>query len=404
MKLPKNDEMRNADQYTINDIGIPGILLMEKAAEKIEYHISKKLKEIGGNKVLFFCGKGNNGGDGFAVSRLLLNKNIYSEIIILADEKDIMGDAKINLDISNNLGIKIYNFKDANLKEKICSFDIVIDGIFGTGLGGDVREPYKTIIDLINENAKFKISIDIPSGISGDTGKVLGTAIKADLTVTLALPKPGLFLMPGRLYTGKIFIEDISIPDFVIDKLNIKYNALTFKEAKGIIPKRKPRSHKGDYGKLYVVAGSKKMTGASAFTVKAAYETGAGLVYACIPESVFPIMQALVPEAVEVSSDNIKDLRKELSKADCAVLGPGLGVGEYQKEMILNILEELKDKPILIDADGLNNINDKKEILKNRSIPAIITPHPAEMMRLTGIPVKEILENSWGSIKLCPKI
>ena len=110
MKLPKNDEMRNADQYTINDIGIPGILLMEKAAEKIEYHISKKLKEIGGNKVLFFCGKGNNGGDGFAVSRLLLNKNIYSEIIILADEKDIMGDAKINLDISNNLGIKIYNF------------------------------------------------------------------------------------------------------------------------------------------------------------------------------------------------------------------------------------------------------------------------------------------------------
>lgn len=394
MKLPQNNEMRSIDKYAINNIGIPGIILMEKAAEKITYRILEELECKNGKTVLFICGKGNNGGDGFAAARLLFNKNIYSEILLLSDEKEITGDAKINLDISKNLGIKIYSIDECFIKEKIKEFDIIVDGIFGTGLGGDVREPYKSVIEEMNENAKNILSIDIPSGVSGDTGKILGTAVKADTTVTLALPKPGLFLFPGRINTGKLFIEDIEIPDLVINKFDIKYNALAVKEAKELIPKRKVRSHKGDYGKLYVIAGSKNMTGAAYFTVKSAYEIGAGVVYACMPESVFPVMQVMVPEAVEVNTGDLNYFLNELENADCAVIGPGLGKGKNQTEMILSVLEKLVDKPVLIDADGLNNIAGNLDILRSRKIPAVITPHPAEMMRLTGISVKDILENT----------
>ncbi|MBR0104621.1 MAG: NAD(P)H-hydrate dehydratase [Firmicutes bacterium] len=394
MKLPENAQMRQADQYTINTIGIPGIVLMEKAAEQIAFYISSELKNTGGKTVLFVCGKGNNGGDGFAAARILLGKGIYSEIMLLADKSQITGDAKINLDIAEKLGIKIFDLADCDLVEKIREFDLVADGIFGTGFSGEVKEPYKTVINAINENAKYVLSVDIPSGVSGDTGEISGTAVNADTTVTLACPKPGLFLFPGRLNTGKLFTADIGIPDFVIDSLGVKFNALTISEAKEILPKRKARSHKGTYGKLFVIAGSETMAGAAYFTTKAAYETGSGLVYSCIPKDILPVIQTLIPEAVEIIADNTESFLSRLEEADCAVIGPGLGKGNYQKELILDSLEKFKDKPVLIDADGLNNLAKNLSALKDRSIPAIITPHPAEMMRLTGISTREILKDT----------
>lgn len=394
MKLPENAQMRKADEYTINTIGIPGIVLMEKAAEKIAFHISEELEKISGNNVLFICGKGNNGGDGFAAARILMGKGIYSEILLLSDKSQISGDAKTNLDVAENLGIKILGLNNCDTAEKIREFDLIADGIFGTGFSGEVKEPYKTVIDAINENAKYVLSIDIPSGVSGDTGEIAVTAVKADATVTLACPKPGLFLFPGRLNTGKLFTADIGIPDFVIHSLGARFNALTLSEANKILPKRKVRSHKGTYGKLFVIAGSETMTGAAYFTTKTAYETGAGLVYSCIPKDILPVIQTLIPEAVEIIADNSESFLSRMEEADCAVIGPGLGKGNYQKELILASLKKLKDKPVLIDADGLNNLADNLSVLKDRTIPAIITPHPAEMMRLTGISTGEILKNT----------
>ena len=394
MKLPRNSEMRKADEYTINEIGIPGIVLMEKAAEKIAGCISLALAKENGKSVLFLCGKGNNGGDGFAAARILSLQGTHCEILLLADEKEVSGDAKTNLQISKNLGIRIYSLKDCDFKEKVKKFDVIADGIFGTGFSGDVQEPYKTLIETLNESGKYVVSIDIPSGVSGDTGKINTVAVKADETVTLASPKPGLYLFPGRINRGKLHIADIGIPNFVLENENIKTNALTLSEAKSLLPQRKVRSHKGTYGKLFVIAGSKTMTGAAYLSAKSAYETGAGLVYSCVPEEILPVIQTLIPEAVEVITDDTKDFLARLDTADSAVIGPGLGRGKYQKEFVLNVLEKMKDKPVIIDADGLNNIADCPEILKGRTIPAIITPHPAEMERLSGIPVKEILEDT----------
>lgn len=386
--------MRKADEYTINEIGIPGIVLMEKAAEKIEYFISRALEKIGGKTVIFVCGKGNNGGDGFAAARLLTLKGVYSEILLLAQKDEVSGDAKINLDIAEKIGIKISSLESINLTEKIQSFDVIADGIFGTGFSGDVKEPYKSVINAINESGKYVISIDIPSGVSGDTGKASSSAVQAHETVTLASPKPGLFLFPGWLNAGMLHVADIGIPSSVLENPDIKTNYLTLSEAKSLLPKRKIRSHKGNYGRLFVIAGSKTMTGAAYLSAKAAYETGAGLVYSCVPEEILAVIETLVPEAVEIVTDNTKDFLVHLEKADSAVIGPGLGTGKYRKEFVLNVLEKLKNKPVLIDADGLNNIADCPEILKDRKIPAVITPHPAEMSRLSGIPVREILENT----------
>lgn len=400
MKVAMPTEMRLLDKKAIEQFGIPSIVLMENAALWVAKVCLKKLKKTKEKSVLIVAGKGNNAGDGFAVARILYNKGIYVEVVVAEKMKSIQADALIQLKIIQNMGIPIYTSE--NLTERIKKFSFVIDALLGTGLTGEVREPIYSIINIINENANYVISVDIPSGISGDTGKVLNIAIKADETVTFVLPKLGLFLYPAVEYIGKLYIADISIPQKVIDEMNIKQNMLTRKEAIQFLPKRIARSNKGTYGKLFVIAGSKNMTGAAVLVCTSAYKTGTGLVYCCIPKKIMKVIQVLVPAAVEIALEEeygkvcgyaFDDLEEKLQKATAVVLGCGLGTGEEVTEFVIRVLENVTC-PIVLDADGLNAVTKNMEVFyKMKTIP-IITPHPGEMSRLTGKTVNEILEDT----------
>ncbi|MBQ2753026.1 MAG: NAD(P)H-hydrate dehydratase [Firmicutes bacterium] len=398
MKVANAEKIRRADKITIEGYGIPGIVLMENASQGVARVCLKELEGIKDPKVLVIAGKGNNGGDGYAAARLLKNNGVKCEIVVLGDLKEIKGDAKINLDVAHKINIPITN-DISNIDEKIKNADIVLDAIFGTGFAGQAREPHATIIEKINKLAKKVVSVDIPSGVNADNGHTDGSCIMADVTVTFALPKLGNLLYPGAENTGRLEVIDISIPEQVIDTLRIDTNYLTEEEAKALLPKRRPRSNKGTYGKLLIVAGSEKMPGAAFLAGKSAYRTGVGLVYSGIVYHRRKVFQQLLPEAIclslddyegtvyDESYDGIADVIDDMT---AIAVGPGLGNGKYVKDFVERVLRNAK-VPVIIDADGLNAISKNPDVLRKTSRTPIITPHPGEMSRLTGLAVKEIL-------------
>ncbi len=403
MKVTTGAEMRNIDKTAIEKYGIPGIVLMENAGRCVFDICENYISKSGKSNVLIVAGKGNNGGDGFVVARLLKNKGYSVSLIVVSEKSDIKGDALTNIEIAEKIGIDIKTYKPEIFEKEIFKCDFIVDALLGTGLKGEVREPYKTVIESINKSEKYVISVDIPSGLDSDTGEILGSCVVADETVTLALPKRGLYLENSFLYTGKLTVADISMPSIIYENdMDIKGNVLTKEEAFEIMPKRIKRSNKGTYGRLFVVAGSKGMTGASYLCCKSAYRTGCGVVHSCIVNSAVSVMQSILPEAVYIPledmggfvyKDSIDDVEHEMYKALAFVIGPGLGGRKQVSEFVKQILVDI-DVTAVIDADGLNAIADDTDILKKMKKMPIITPHPKEMERLTGIPVKDILNNT----------
>ncbi len=400
MKVANAEEMRRLDKITIDETGIPGIVLMENAARAVYEKCISFLNFEKKKRVLVVCGGGNNGGDGFAAARLLKNINFEVSIFLLADEEKIKGDAKINLEIIKKYKVPFVKDMD-KIEECLENTDLIVDAVLGTGFKGEIRERESFVINKINLSNKYVISIDIASGVNSDNGKVSKTSVLADETVTFALPKVGNILYPGAENCGKLSVADISIPYFNIEKSGIKVNTLTFKEASMLLPKRKNRSNKGSYGKVYVFAGSENMTGAGVFCCKAAYKSGCGLVYANFLPECRNILQSLVPEAVFkpiTGSDGMfgKESYKSsegIENADAVIIGPGIGQGEEVSLFVEEVITKVKS-PIVIDADALNVLVNKKEILKNlQKCQGIITPHPGEMGRLMGISVKEVLDD-----------
>lgn len=403
MKVVTSQEMRCIDKITIEKYGILGIVLMENAGRYIADVCENYIVKNNAKNILIVVGKGNNGGDGVVVGRLLKNRGYNVSIVIIPKREEFKGDAKINVYIAYNIGLNIKNYDDKILNEEIEKCDFILDAIFGTGIKGEVKEPYKSIIDTINESGKYIISVDIPSGLDGDTGKVCGSAIIANETATINLYKRGLLLDKSYIYTGKISVGDISIPDIIYkNDIEIKCNMLTEKEAKELMPKRIKRSNKGTYGKLFVLAGSRGMTGAAYLCSKSAYRTGCGLVYSCIVKSAVNVIQNILPEAVcipleekdgFVCNESIKNLLSQIKNGSALIVGPGLGNNEEVYDVVKNVIVN-SEMPMVIDADGLNVLSRNVDILNNiKSIP-VITPHPKEMERLIGIPVNEILENT----------
>lgn len=407
MKLVTGEQMRTIDKYAIEKIGIPSIVLMENAARKVAEVCIRVLKDKVKPKAMIFAGKGNNGGDGFAVARLLYNEGIQVEVILIGNSEDIKGDAKVNYDIIKNLGINVngvYSLIDKRLE----SVDIIIDAIYGTGLKGNIRQPAKDLIDTINNSGKYIVSVDIPSGISADTGEVLGCGIKANETVTFCMAKIGIIVYPGANYSGKISVVDISIPQSVINDMDIKYNTLTQSETNKMLPIRKNWSNKGSYGNLFVLGGSHEMTGAAGLVCKAGYRCGAGVVTCCTVESAVNVVQKLVAEAVEVSLKSINgkvceesyfQIVEKLKKASSIVIGPGLGTGKNVYQFVSKTVENA-NVPVVIDADGLNVLSENLEPLNRMTTTAIVTPHPKEMSRLTGLSVESILSDTIGTAVL----
>ncbi len=384
-----NTEMKAIEQYTIKNIGIPSIVLMERAALSVRDEIMSVLKK--NDKVLVVCGVGNNGADGLAVARLLHEAGIFCAIYLVGDEDKATEEWKLQKNIVDNIDDDILCFvttPDFN------EYNIIVDAIFGIGLTRDVEGMFKTVIEQINAAQKaIVVAVDIPSGINGETAKVMGVAVKADITVTFEYEKLGIRLFPGRGYAGYVCIKNIGILPFVEAGSPRIYTHTP--EDYELLPKREAYSNKGSYGKLFVIAGSKNMTGAAQFCAESAYRCGTGLVavLATAPQ-VIKAIQSKLPEAVIIdwNNDEFRSIIKDRVKvSDTVVCGPGLGTGEVAEEIVRTVLET-DDRPVVFDADALNIIakNNWVNLLKRNMI---LTPHLGEMARLTGKAIDMIQED-----------
>ena len=398
MKVCTASQMRNIDRSAEELGAIPSIVLMENAAIAC---VEEIVKIQGVKSAAIFCGKGNNGGDGLAIARHLYNRGIKTTVYLVCGS-DFSGDALINFEITSKLGVKIIEMHDTDLLDiYVQNCDIVVDAIFGTGIKGEIEGLSKEVIDIINDNAKYILSVDIPSGVDADTGKISKSTIGADKTVTFAAYKLGMLMYPGALMTGEMVVKDISIPEYIINDQNININVIDKQYVEKIIPTRCENSHKGDYGKVLIIGGSKGLTGAVALASEACVRCGAGLVTAAVPESLNSIFEVKLTEPMTMPLNDkngnldklcIPQILDRLNDFDVCLFGPGIGRGED----VLLILEEiLKESqiPVIIDADGLWAFAKKPEILDECNCSVILTPHEMEMSRILKCPIDELLEN-----------
>lgn len=378
-------QMQSADRYTIDEIGIPSMVLMERAALKTVEILEEEKVDF--RKVLVVCGCGNNGGDGYAIARLLHLKGYKVSVYFVGNEEKRSKE--------NRQQKKIADYYCIPVKQKLENeeYSVIIDSIFGTGLCRDIEGEYYHLIEKLNQMNGYKVAVDTPSGLQDETGKVMGIAFKADLTVSIAFAKRGQMMESGNPYVGKIQVADIGIYKDAIVKDDILTYCYEFKDFQERFPKRIENSHKGSYGKILCIAGSKGMSGAALLCAKAAYATGAGLVQIYTHEDNRVIIQKSMPEAIvstytEYDEEQLKHL---LGWADVVAIGCGLGLSDVSDKLVRNTLEFAKT-PCVVDADAINLIAKDMAILKNAKQPMILTPHMKEMSRLLSCSVKELQE------------
>ncbi|MBI1927895.1 NAD(P)H-hydrate dehydratase [Candidatus Poribacteria bacterium] len=408
MKVVTANEMRRIDQQTIERIGIPGVVLMENAGSAVVRAIQRHFPEC--KRIAVMVGKGNNGGDGLVVARQLALAGRAVQIFLVSPPERFTGDALTNLHIAQNLHLPIVQILSENeldgLKSQIVSFDLMIDAIFGTGLRGAVRGYIADVIECINAADCLVLAVDLPSGLEADTGMAEGACIRADYTVTIGLPKRGLLLYPGADMTGELEVADIGFPPSVIAAQKIQVNWTQPADAARLILPRPRHSHKGTYGRVFVVAGSTGMTGAAALSSEAALRVGAGLVTLGMPKSLNPILEVKLtevmtlplPETAEGSlASEAKSQILEFAERTNSVfaIGPGLSQHPETVALIHSLLRESRS-PTVIDADGLNALAKSKGLLSSLPPQTVLTPHPGEMTRLVGGTVAELERDRIG--------
>lgn len=397
-------EMRDIEGKCINEYSISGLELMERASIKVMESIQRNSDDFRKNNFLLFVGKGNNGGDTLAVCRHLLNEGVCPRVFLLCKEEDIKGDALKNLNLLKHLGQAMSLLGESDFNEKLeeglkwCTF--IVDGILGTGFRGELSEDFTQIICKINDIKKTVLSIDIPSGLEASTGKVPSVCIKATMTVTFGFPKLGLIIHPGCQYAGMLEVADIGIPVECIEQFNLKTSLIDEHMIQRLIPERKSDSNKGTYGRVLIVTGSAGMTGSGCLCALSALYSGAGLVYVAVPEELASVYSLKLIEPIIVKVPSIQEamalrglevLIQNVKNKDVVVLGPGIG-RRFTTGRLVEEFVKVCEKPMVIDADGLNLLGDLK-IFQNIKAPVIITPHPGEMARLYSITVGEVQNN-----------
>ncbi len=402
-RLVDADEMREMDRKTIEEFGIPGEVLMESAGRGVFFYIEENFPFL--EDAVVFCGRGNNGGDGFVVARYLLNREVYVTVYLLGEQSRLKGDARLNCERYLKLGGELIELgEEAELDEVIeraSQTDLIIDAIFGTGLNSEVRGLAKNIIELINEVSEDSgvpvIAVDIPSGVNASNGQIMGSAVYADATITFGLAKIGHYTFPGAGLIGELELIDIGIPREVMEKSQTWLVDEDF--AFSLLRSRKPDAHKGDAGHTLIFAGSVGKTGAAAMAGESALRAGAGLVTVAVPAHLNDIFEVKLTEVMtepvpdttertfgEVSIERAKNL---MEGKDVIAIGPGIGQSKEVDKFLREILISAR-VPVVIDADGLNSLSRQMDLLQKVSAPLILTPHPGEMSRLSGLSTKEI--------------
>lgn len=421
MNLFTAAQMKEIDRIAIEERGIPSTLLMERAAKAIveevvalplpgpkkggraiaflvsskngrrpsAEEIEQMEKDYWANKqrsAIVFSGPGNNGGDGIAAARFLLKEGWKVKCVLVGKREKMTEDSREMERRLVEVGGEVENF-DPEKWSSYSGYDVAIDALFGTGLNSELRpdaiEAVKTM-----KSAHWIVSADIPSGVQADTGKVFEGAVKADVTVTFSAGKPGLFIDDGAVHAGRVVVADIGIPqDLMEDGCGVSVTS------KPEFPRRRRDAHKGNFGKLFIFAGSVGYTGAPVMAARAAVRSGAGLVTLAVPQEVYPIVAVKCDEAmVWPWSDWYEDILEKAKACDAALIGPGLGQGERAEKLVLALLRDLSC-PVILDADGLNIVARHIDVLDKREGLTILTPHDGEFSRLSGctLPIEDRL-------------
>ena len=393
MHLVTSRQMANIDQRTIEEHGIPGIDLMRRAGRAVVNELVDRSGNMIDDTAAILCGSGNNGGDGFVVAKYLDDLGAKPTVWVLADPAKIRGDARLALDEWTGSGGEITVLStDDEVKtaaESWRTMDFLVDAMLGTGLSGEVRGVIHTAIEEIAGLRLPIVAIDIPSGVSGDTGEVLGIAVKASLTVTFGLPKVGQAFYPGKRHCGTLTVRDIGLAPEAVESEAGDISLTGQSDAASWLPERAPEAHKGDAGKALIVAGSVGMTGAAALAGESAMRAGAGLVYLACPESLNDILEAKLTEVITLPVPEVRKPRCLSTRAlgeivrradgmNALAIGPGLGRHRETMELVRRFAARC-EAPLVIDADGLFALD---PALCPVACPVVLTPHYGEFARL----------------------
>jgi NAD(P)H-hydrate epimerase len=403
MRLVGSAEMREIDRAAIEGFGIPGLTLMDRAGRAV----AEAAESLAGarGRVVVVCGGGNNGGDGFVAARLLRGTGREAEVVALVPADRLSRDARAVREQAERAGVPIDDQGEL-LAFEAGPGDVVVDAIFGTGLArapeGAFAEAIARIVAQRARGARV-VAVDVPSGLSADSGRPLGPCVRADRTVTFGFMKRGLFIYPGADYAGEVTVADIGIPPAAADRVAITCEMLTEPEARALLPPRRADAHKGDAGRVLVVAGSRGKTGAAHLALLGALRGGAGLVTLAAREEVLPFALSGLPEAMSqplpgtgpLARGDLDALVAAAKGADALVVGPGIPRGAETAVLVRALLEKAR-VPAVLDADALNALAEIPRLLEGLPPGVVLTPHPGEMARLVGTSADQVQQDRIG--------
>jgi len=417
MKIVSTNEIRDLDRLTIKEYGVPGFLLMERAGRGVADGVIRLFRDynLTGEKALLIAGHGNNGGDAFVAARFLKEDGFAVQVLLAGEKAKLRGDALNHFKKMARHKIPFKELKTENdwyklAADKNFSPAVVVDGILGTGLEGKARGVAAAAIRFINELSKniLVIAIDIPSGLNSDTGSAEGEAVRADLTLTMGLPKRGLIEQGALEYVGRLEVVDIGFPSALIGKIKSDMELISSADISPLFPRRPRNSHKGNYGHLLIMGGAEGYSGAMTLAALAAVRSGVGLVTVVVPERLVPVVARTVPEAMvhgapETKSGSLdsvcwKEWKKRLGEFNAILAGPGMTRHAATFRLVEMILRDSKI-PVVLDADALNVFEGKASKLSARREKLVITPHPGEMARLMGISAAQVQSNRFAVAK-----
>lgn len=391
MRVFTADEMARADDAA-QELGIPGIVLMERASAGMAREILARFDLAESARVLVVCGGGNNGGDGFVVARELRRAGV--EVSVFPTKRDYGGDPATNLAVLRNLGVDILD--EADFAERLENTELVVDALLGTGFHGAVREDVAELIRLMNSSGAPVAAVDVPSGVNGSTGEAEGEAVRADLTVCAHAAKAGCVISPGLQYAGEVAVVDIGIPAEADSEPSIRLTDAA--SLRGVVPRTQAPAHKYSAGAPLIVAGSRSMTGAAAMAARGAQRAGCGIVFLVVPESAAPALDAELTEVLVFGAPEDADgylgegaletVLGHAGKATALATGPALGSGEGTRTLVEGMISGT-ELPALLDADAVTSLAGSSA-LAERGTPAVVTPHDGELGRLSGVGAREV--------------
>lgn len=408
MKLVTVSQASEMDKTAMEDYSIPEMILMENAAAATCKVIKNKFL-IEENNFLILCGSGNNGGDGLALARLLYSEGGAPLVLMMGGSEKLKGSALKNYNILKNYPIEIiHNFSSETFLKELGETDIIIDALLGTGLSREISGELKNYIGIINSSEKPIISIDIPSGVNGNTGQVMGIAVKAQFTVSFGALKPGNILYPGYSNNGELYLSRISLPPEIYDSDHFKIELSAIPP----LPVRDEAAYKKTFGDILTISGASSYYGAPVLAASAVLKSGGGFSRLAVPSSMVSVLASNLREAVflpmdetlqkSISPANLPHLLEESKKSNGVIIGPGLSLNKETARLICDFLRSYR-KFIVIDGDALSAIAGKPELITGREIPAVLTPHLGEMSRISSYSIKEIQKNPVNILVECAK-